>query len=62
MPQCSLCVDKDKMLNLIISKCSKLAQKKYKTRHDLVVKVIYRELNKRLNFDHSTKPESVQEN
>ena len=55
------------MINHIISKCSKLAQKEYKTRHDWVGKVIHWELCKKLKFDHATywymhKPESVQEN
>ena len=45
----------------------KLAQKKYKTRHDRVGKVIHRELCKKFNFDHMNKwymrnPESVLEN
>ena len=37
MPQnskCRLCVDRDETINHIISECSKLAQKEYKTRHD----------------------------
>ena len=32
--KCRLCGDRDKTINYIISKCSKLAQKEYKTRHD----------------------------
>ena len=38
--KCRLCGDKDKTINHIISKCSKLAQKEYKARHDWVGKVI----------------------
>ena len=32
--KCWLCGDRDETINHIISECSKLAQKKYKTRHD----------------------------
>ena len=32
--KCSLCDDRDETINYIISECSKLAQKEYKTRHD----------------------------
>ena len=35
-----LCGDRDETINDIISECSKLAQKEYKTRHDWVSKVI----------------------
>ena len=31
--KCSLCGDRDETINHIISECSKLAQKEYKTRH-----------------------------
>ena len=40
---------------IIISECSKLAQKEYKTRHDWVSKVIHCELCKKLKFDHTNK-------
>ena len=70
MPQncrCRLCGDRDEMINHIISKCSKLAQKEYKTRHNWVGKVIHWELWKQLKFDNANKwylhkPESVLEN
>ena len=39
--KCRLCDDRDKTINHIISKCSKLAQKEYKVRHDWVGKVIH---------------------
>ena len=32
--KCRLCGDRDDTINHIISECSKLAQKEYKTRHD----------------------------
>ena len=38
--KCTLCGDSDEMIDHIISKYSKLAQKEYKTRHDWVEKVI----------------------
>ena len=50
-----------------ISECSKLAQKEYETRHNLIGKVIHGELCKKFKFDHTNKsyihnPESVLEN
>ena len=36
-----LCGNKDKMINHIISKSSKLEQKEYKTRHDWVENMIH---------------------
>ena len=59
--------DRDKTINHIISKCSKLTQKKNKTRHEWVDKVIHRELCKKLKFDYMNKwymhnPASVLEN
>ena len=38
------------MINLIISKCSKLAQIEYKSRHDWVGKINNWELCKKLKF------------
>ena len=43
------------MINLMISKCSQLAQKEYKRRHDWVGKVIQWEMCKKLKFDHMNK-------
>ena len=53
--RCGLCGDRDEMMNPIISECSRLAQKEYKTRHDWVGKVIHWELCKKLKFDHMNK-------
>ena len=53
--KCRLCGDRDEMINHIISKCSKLAQKEYKTRYDWVSKVIHRKLCKKFKFEHTTK-------
>ena len=65
--RCRLCGDRDETINHIISECSKLAQKEYKTRNNWVGKVIHWELCKKLKFDHANKwymhnPESVLEN
>ena len=65
MPQnsrCRLCDDKDEMINHIISECSKLAQKEYKTRHDWVGKVIHWQMCKKFKFDHTNNPASILEN
>ena len=53
--KCRLCGDRDETINHIISKCSKLAQKEYKTRHDWVGKVIHREMCRKFQFDHTNK-------
>ena len=50
-----LCRDRDETINHIISECSKLAQKEYKTRHDWVGKVIHWEMCKKFTFDHTNK-------
>ena len=64
---CWLYGDRDKTINHIISECSNLAEKEYKTRHDWVCKVIHWKLCKKFKFDHTNKwymhnPESVLEN
>ena len=50
-----LCGDRDETIIHIISKCSKLAQKEYKARHDWVGKVIHWEMCKKFKFDHADK-------
>ena len=65
--KCSLCGDWDETINHIISECSKLAQKEYKTRYDWIRKMIQWKLYKRLKFYHCTKlylhkPEYILEN
>ena len=62
-----LCGERDETINHIISECSKLALKEYKTMHDWVGKVIHREQYKKLKFGHTNEryiqsPESVLEN
>ena len=53
--KCRQCGDRDETINHIISKCSKLAQKEYKARHDWVGKGIHWELCKKFKFDHTNK-------
>ena len=65
--QCTLGGDRDETINHIISECSKLALKEYKTRHNWVGKVIHWEVCKKFKFDHTNKwymhnPAPVQEN
>ena len=50
-----LCDDRDETINPIISECSKLTQKEYKTRYDLVGKAIHWELCQKFKFGHSNK-------
>ena len=65
--KCRLYGDRDETINHIISKCSKLAQKDYKARHDWLGKVIHWEMCKKFQFDRANKwcmhnPAPVQEN
>ena len=53
--KCRLCGYRDETTNLIISKCSKLMQREYKTRHDWVGKGILLKLCKKSKFDHTNK-------
>ena len=47
--------NQDETIIHIISKCSKLAQKEYKTRHNRVGQVIHWEMCKEFKFDHMNK-------
>ena len=49
--KCMLC----ETINHMISKCRKLAQKEHKARHDWVGKVIYWEMCRKFQFDHTNK-------
>ena len=65
--KCRLCGDRDEIINHIKRECNKSAQQAYKTRHDWVGKVIYRELSWKLKFNHTNQwfmhnTESVLEN
>ena len=53
--KCRLCGDRDETINYIISECSKLAQKKYKARHDWFGKVIHWEMCRKFQFGHTNK-------
>ena len=53
--KCRLCGDRDETINHIISECSKLAHKEYKTRHDWVAKAIHWEMCNKFKFDHTNK-------
>ena len=53
--KCRRCGDRDETINHIISECSKLAQKEYKTRHDWVGKMIHWKMCKKFKFDHTNK-------
>ena len=64
---CRMCGQKEKTVIHIICECTKLAQKDYKKRHELVGTAIHWELCKQLEFNHADKwyehkPESVLEN
>ena len=48
--KCRLCCDRDETITHIISECSKLAQKEYKTRHDWGGK-----MSKKFKFNHTNK-------
>ena len=50
-----LCGDRDETISQIISECRKLVQKEYKTRHNLLRKLIHWELCKKFKFDHKNK-------
>ena len=59
--------DRDEKIYHIITECSKLAQKEYKTRHNWVGKMIHWEMCQKFKFDHTNKlymhkPASVLEN
>ena len=53
--KCRLYDERDETMNHIVSKCSKLALKEYKARHDWVCKVIHREMCKKFKFEHANK-------
>ena len=50
-----LCCDRDEAIDQIINEYSKLAQKEYKTKQELMGKVIHWELCKKLKFDSTTR-------
>ena len=57
----------DESIDLIVSDCSKLAQKEYKRRHDNLGKIIHWKFARKCNFEAGDKcyehePKSVLEN
>ena len=48
--KCRLCGDRDEIINHIISECSKIAQKEYKTRHNWMDKGIHWEMCKEIEI------------
>ena len=50
-----ICCGRGEAIYHIVSECSKLAQKEYKTRHDWVGKVIHWEMCKKFKSDHTNK-------
>ena len=50
---CRMCKEKDKTVTHFVSKCSKLAQKEYKRRHDEVTTAVHWSILKTKNFPHS---------
>ena len=65
---CRLCSEKVENVDHIVSECKKLAQKKYKRRHDNVAKVVHWKLCEKYGLERSEKwyehntPKSVVEN
>ena len=53
--KCGLCGDRDKTINHMISECSKLAKKEYKTRYDWVGNLIHWEMYKKFKLDQTNK-------
>ena len=53
--KCRLCSDRDETINYIISECSILGQKMYKSRRNRLGKVIHRDVCKKFKFDHTKK-------
>ena len=64
---CRVCRKVDESIDHIVSGCSKLAQKKYKRRHDNLGKIVHWKLARKCNFEagvkwYEHKSESVLEN
>ena len=47
--------ERDETFDYIMGECCRLAQKKYKMKHIWTGNIIYRELIKKLKFDHTAK-------
>ena len=66
-PRCRMCKAKDETVNHLLSDCPKLAQTKYKRRHDEVAKAVHWDLCSQYGIKcedkwYEHKPEPVREN
>ena len=66
-PSCRMCGETGETVSHIVSECSKLAQRKYKRRHDNVARMVHRKLCEKFNLEKSEKcfphnPQTVSEN
>ena len=52
---CRVCRKVDESIVLIVSSCSKLAQKQYKKRHDNLEKILHWKLARKCNFETGDK-------
>ena len=64
---CRVCKKVEESIDHIVSRCSKLAQKEYKRRHDNLAKIVQWKLARKCHFEAGDKwykhePESVLEN
>ena len=48
---CRLCKKADESIDHVVNSCSKLAQKKYKIRHDNLGKIVHWKLARKCNFE-----------
>ena len=66
-PFCRMCGETGEAISHIVSECSKLAQREYKTRHDNVARMVHWKLCQKFNLEKSEKwylhnPQTVSEN
>ena len=52
---CILCKKADESIDRVVSGCNKLAQKKYKRRHDNLGKIVHWKLTRKRNFEAGDK-------
>ena len=66
-PSCRMCGETGETVSHIVSECSKLAQREYKRRHDIVATMVHWKLCEKFNLEKSEKwfphkPQTVSEN
>ena len=66
-PSCRMCGKTGETVSHIVSECSKLAQREYKRRHDIVATMVHWKLCEKFNLEKSEKwylhnPQTVSEN